>query len=489
MRLGIIEPMKINIICDYQQRSEWSRRFAFQKSMLCLSADPRFGNVYVNPQNISRDLGRPLDSLSMDLCEIAAYMFMADKSFPRGDYGKWTRNLSFLVPVRNPERWNSVKAILTNTVATLSGDNIEFHFVKKASEKAGKKDSLETQPEMQPRDLPDSDCVCLFSGGLDSFAGAVYLLKQGKRPLFASHYVSSLKSLQSKLIDGIEKDVGREIEHFQYRVTSRKTKHTRFPFKNEESSHRARSFLFLSYATVAAATRGVSDIYICENGVLSLNVPISDARKGTRSTRHAHPLFLQHFNQFINALYGRTFSVQNPFQFWTKGREAKLLEKTSLYPMIKDTVTCWGYPNQTLKYPDSNHCGYCIPCIVRRVSVKAAGLADYDDQYVVDVFNLNGNSKAKHLRNIEDLIYFCRSFVTLSNTELIYRYPELVMVEVGASDSQEDRISKIIAVYREFAKEVLDVADNNSSVLLPLTSLQPDLTSLETLKNRSLFDR
>jgi hypothetical protein len=239
----------------------------------------------------------------------------------------------------------------------------------------------------------------------------------------------------------------------------------------------------LSFAAVAAATRGHSDIFICENGVLSLNVPISDARKGTRSTRHAHPLFLQYFNQFINALYGRTFSVQNPFQFWTKGREAKLLEKTGLYPLIKDTVTCWGYPNQTLQYPNSNHCGYCIPCIVRRVSVKAAGLAAYDDQYVVDVFNLNGDAKEKHTRNIEDLIYFCRSFMTLSNTELIYRYPELVMADIGTNNGSEDGISKAISVYRKFAKQVLAVADDRHDVPLPLASSHANLTSLHPSQN------
>ena len=458
--------MKINIVCDYQLRPKYIRHFKFQKPVLHLSADPRFGNVYVNPQKISEALGRPLDSLSLDLCEIAAYVFTSDKSLPRGDYGKWTRNLSFLVPVRNPERWNSVKAILTNTVATLSGDNVEFHFVPKLAEKGRDKDSSESQRSEREA----SDCVCLFSGGLDSFAGAVYLIKQGLRPLFASHYVSSLKSLQGKLIAGIDQEFDREVEHFQYRVTSRKTKHTRFLFKNQESSHRARSFMFLSYAAVAAATRGLSDIYICENGVLSLNVPISDARKGTRSTRHAHPLFLQYFNQFINALYGRTFTVQNPFQFWTKGREAKLLEKTNLYPLIKDTVTCWGYPNQTLQYPDSNHCGYCVPCIVRRVSVKAAGLAAYDDQYVVDVFNLNGNSKEKHRRNIDDLIYFCQSFGPLSNAELIYRYPEFVMAEIGTSKGTEDRISKAISVYRKFAKEVLAVVNNRGAAPLVLAA-------------------
>jgi len=468
--------MKINIVCDHQIRPEYRRRFTFGKPVLHLSADPRLGNVYVNPGNISENLGSPLDSLSLDLCEIAAYVFMADKSFKRGDYGKWTRNLSFLVPVRNPERWNSIKAILTKTVATLSGDNIEFHFVKKTEAKLGKKDSVEPRKESQRSDRRDSGCVCLFSGGLDSFAGAAYLLKQGKRPLFASHYVSSLKSLQSKLIEGIEKEFDRKVEHFQYRVTSRTTKNTRFRFENKESSHRARSFMFLSYGAVAAATRGLSDIFICENGVLSLNVPISDARKGTRSTRHAHPLFLQYFNQFINALYGKAFSVQNPFQFWTKAQEAKFLEKMNLHSLIKDTVTCWGYPNQTLKYPNSNHCGYCIPCIVRRVSVKAAGLAAYDDQYVIDVFNLKPNSPEKYSRNIEDLIYFCQSIETFSNTELIYRYPEFVMADFGPPNGTEDRISKAISVYRRFAKELLAVADKDTT--RPLYSASSPLSAI-----------
>lgn len=454
--------MKVNIVCDHKIRTEYRRRFTLSKPVRRLSADPRFGNVYINPESISRDLGQPLDSLSLDLCEIAAYVFMADKSFKRGDYGKWTRDFSFLVPVRNPARWNSVKALLIRTVATLSGDNVEFHFVKKIEEKSDKKDA-KASGEAPTSARHEADCVSLFSGGLDSFAGAAYLLKQGRNPLFASHYVSSLKRLQGKLIEGIEKQFKRKVEHFQYRVTSRTTKTTRYRFENNESSHRARSFMFLSYATVAAATRGLSDIFICENGVLSLNVPISDARKGTRSTRHAHPLFLQYFNQLINALYERTFFVQNPFQFWTKAQEAKLLEKMNLHPLIKDTVTCWGYPNQTLKYPNSNHCGYCIPCIVRRVSVAAAGLAAYDDQYVIDVFNLKPNAPEKYSRNIEDLIYFCQSIESLSNTEIIYRYPEFVMADFGPRNGTEDRISKAISVYRKFAKELLAVADKDTT--------------------------
>ena len=445
--------MNINIICDYKKRATY-RQFRFDQALLFLSCDREFGNVYFDPLGMSRALGKQLDPLTLDLCEVASYIYMADKALPRGQYDEWTRDLSFLIPVRCPKQWDAAKNMLTKAVAMLSGDNIQFHFVPKSTEG----DLDEAIPPLATRSV--SDCVCLFSGGLDSFAGAAYLIKQGHTPLFASHYVSGLKSLQNKLSLAIQNEFGRAFEHVQYRVTSRSSNKTCFPLKPKESSHRARSFMFLSFAVAAAATRGLSNIYICENGILSLNVPISSARKGSRSTRHAHPVFLQYFNLFINSLFGKTFSVQNPFQFWTKTEEAELLKDTSLYPMVGKTVTCWGYPNQTIRYHDSNHCGYCIPCIVRRISLISAGLSDYDDRYVIDVLRLNGNAKDIHRRNIDDLVYFCKSFTALSKTDLIYQYPELLMVEAGTNHSHEDKMGKILAVYTSFAEEVLRVTSN-----------------------------
>jgi 7-cyano-7-deazaguanine synthase in queuosine biosynthesis len=460
-----VNAMNVNVICDYQFRSEYRRIVGTNEAAVYLSGDNSFGNVFSDVNAVSRDLGRQLDSLSLDLCEIAAYIYLGDKAVSRGLYEKWTRNLSFLVPVRNPDRWNSVKELLTNTIATLSGDNIQFHFVPKANWKENGAPPAPVSLHHQP----ESDCTCLFSGGLDSFAGAAYLIEHGHRPLFASHYVGgSLKSVQSSLMTAIQKEFHKTFHHFQYRITSRPNKRAPHPYVRKESSHRARSFLFLSFAAVAAALHGLSDIFICENGVLSLNVPISDARKGSRSTRHAHPLYLFYFNQLIDALYERKFNVQNPFFFSTKGEEARLLRSTNLYPLIKDTVTCWGYPNQTLRY-DCNHCGYCLPCIVRRVSLTAAGLKAYDDRYVVDVFGPSEKLSEKQLRNVEDLAYFCNCFATLSKTELIYRYPELVMVETGASDSSEDRIGKIIRVYKKFAEEFISVAERLKPGLVEAT--------------------
>ncbi len=157
--------MKANIVCDYRRLSSIARRSRSKQPLVYLSADTRFGNVYLEPALISRDLCCPLDSVSQDLCEIAAYVYMGDKAVSRGRYEKWTRTLSFLIPVWNPDRWNSVKEILTNTIGTLSGDNVEFHFVSKANRKES---TARPSPSTSTR-FTESDCSCLFSGGVSFF--------------------------------------------------------------------------------------------------------------------------------------------------------------------------------------------------------------------------------------------------------------------------------------------------------------------------------
>lgn len=449
--------MAIDIICDYEIRPEW-RVPERKRPLLLLSTDSARGNVYLEPAKLEKSLGVALDPLSLDLCEIAAYVYLADKAVARGRYEKWVRDLSFLIPVRMPSRWNAARKLLTNTVGTLSGDNVRFRFVKKDNRKR-KPVNVGKAPQQK---AGDPDCVSLFSGGLDSFAGAQHLVLQGRRPLLASHYASGLKGLQKSLVESLEAALDHSFDHFQYYVTKRRGRSLTL----RESSHRARSFLFMSFATVAAAVRGLSDIYIPENGVLSLNVPISEARKGTRSTRHAHPLYLRYFNELIDCLYRRKFSVRNPFFYLTKRDEVDLVDSAGQRSLIRDTVSCWGYPNLTIRHKGSNHCGTCIPCLVRRVAMIAAGLERYDDRYVVDVFDSGSELNAKDRRNVEDLVYFCECFETSTKTELLYRYPELVMVESSLDKTAGSRIDTMIGVYRRFARDVLAIAEVRAPDLL-----------------------
>jgi 7-cyano-7-deazaguanine synthase in queuosine biosynthesis len=445
--------MKINIVCDFPNVEAPQKNFEIVDKAVYLSADPIKGNVKFDPTLMSRDLGSALDPLSLDLCEIASYVYLADKGIRRGEFDRWGRQLSFLVPVRQPAKWNSVKRHLVNTIATLTGDGLQFHFTKRKELVPTKSKTLPI--ESRPK-LNQSDCVSLFSGGLDSFAGALLLLQQNRQPLFISHYVNALlKNVQANLIDSIETRFAQPVEHLQYRVTSKRPRDPRFVFKAKESSHRSRSFLFMSFGAVAAAARGLKEIFICENGVLALNVPLSEARKGSRSTRHAHPLYLRYFKRLITGLYGQQFSILNPFLFWTKGREAALVKTSGLSSVLKDTVSCWGYPNQTIHFKNCNHCGYCLPCIVRRVSVNASGMSAFDDNYFYDVFSREGKRKKGHRRNIDDLVLFCRDVASLSTSDLVYRYPEFIMIESDEDPFPTDKLKEIVKVYKEFAKEVL----------------------------------
>lgn len=453
------------ILCDHRRRAEWRRLSATTGTRVRLSTDPLQGNVYLDPARLAASLGGVLDPLVLDLCEVAAYVYLADKAVSRGRYEKWVRDLSFHVPVRHPERWNAVRTLLTNTVGTLAGDNVQFHFVPKREASGPRLRHREVPPHPAPSPGA-SDCVALFSGGLDSFAGIVHLTHQGRRPLLASHYVSGIKSIQLELAAAVARQLGRPFEHFQYRVSSVKRAHTRHPLQNRESSHRARSFLFLSFATAAAAVRGLREIFICENGVLALNVPISEARKGTRSTHHAHPLYLSYFNQLVEALFERPFAVRNPFFYWTKREEVELLRDSGLRELIRDTVSCWGYPNLTLRFPDSNHCGVCIPCLVRRVSTVSAGLESWDDHYAADAFGPAGALPLAKRRNIEDLVYFAERFASHSKTELLRFFPELVMVHAGLDDVAGSRLDAMIAVYRRFANDLLTIAAERAPHLL-----------------------
>jgi len=238
------------IICDHSLRAE-QRRLPRTYERIWLSTDPQQGNVYLDLARLEESIGGSLGPLVLDLCEVAAYVYLADKAVSRGRYEKWVRDLSFYIPVREPSRWNEVRTLLTHTVGTLSGDNVQFHFVQKHEPKPRRK----RMAIPEPRSTPQPDCVALFSGGLDSLAGALYLAEAGRYPLLASHYASGLKSLQSNLAQAVGRELGHTFEHFQYRVTSCRRPRTRHALTTPESSHRARSFLFMSFAAAAAALK------------------------------------------------------------------------------------------------------------------------------------------------------------------------------------------------------------------------------------------
>jgi hypothetical protein len=79
--------------------------------------------------------------------------------------------------------------------------------------------------------------------------------------------------------------------------------------------------------------------------------------------------------KFLEMVTDRTFSFQDPFLFMTKGEMCQSLSQSQLASLVALTVSCHGFPQRIKGQPQ---CGQCTSCLLRRVSLHAAGLARVD---------------------------------------------------------------------------------------------------------------
>ncbi|HWP43727.1 MAG TPA: hypothetical protein VNO14_10860, partial [Blastocatellia bacterium] len=169
--------------------------------------------------------------------------------------------------------------------------------------------------------------------------------------------------------------------------------------QGEEMSQRTRGFLFLTLGAVTALTAGASELYIHENGVGAINLPYNATQLGTSNSRGVHPLSLLRMGELAEALTGRPFLFHNPFLYETKGHMCRHPAVRRLAVYIRTTFSCDGFPVQARGKPQ---CGSCTSCLLRRVSLEAAGLSAYDpsSQYVFDLSNPAVKASEKQLQHL-----------------------------------------------------------------------------------------
>src|SRR5262249_8976421 len=137
-------------------------------------------NVHLKIEDVREAMYKDVPSVFLDLIDIAVYVYCADQAITRGGGGiqdggeigqNWRRTLFFRIPVRNPDVWESRSILpqLISTLSFLSEDEYHFEFehLKKDTSLQGYLDFNAT-----PYDGLVEE-VALFSGGLDSLAGAV----------------------------------------------------------------------------------------------------------------------------------------------------------------------------------------------------------------------------------------------------------------------------------------------------------------------------
>jgi hypothetical protein len=221
------------------------------------------------------------------------------------------------------------------------------------------------------------DYVSLFSGGLDSLIGAIDSLEAGQRPLFASHGGDgSVSSPQQQLFATLAKLYQGKIALERLRMGLRLPTAI-VPGIATEDSTRGRSFLFFALGVLAASSlQKPTTVRVPENGLISLNVPLDSTRLGSNSTRTTHPYYVHRWNELLKSL-GIPCTLVNPYWDKTKGQMiSECVNPDFLKKLSPLSISC-AHPSYKRYAKDNiDHCGTCVPCIIRRASFAASPLDD-----------------------------------------------------------------------------------------------------------------
>ena len=298
-----------------------------------------------------------MDPRAWDFLSLSLSVVTADFAEPR-DYSPdgWTREFDLTVAVTEPDFWKSQAGHIENSLGFLTTDRWRLRFV------AGG-DAYEPPAN---RTLPPEESVVLLSGGLDSLIGTIDLVRAGKKPLAVSQLVRGDAEKQAQFAEKLG-----PLKHLvlNHNATT--------PEQQTTLSQRSRSLIFVAFGVAAATTLasyaagGRVPLYICENGFIAINPPLTAARLGSLSTRTAHPLFLCRIQDLLDAC-GLRVRLENPYRYLTKGEMlVSCVDQTLISALAATSTSCARY----LRY-GYRHCGRCMPCQIRRAAFLKWGVPD-----------------------------------------------------------------------------------------------------------------
>lgn len=329
-----------------------------------------------------KPLAPGLRSSALDFFDLAALIYLADEMVERSkstDY--WTRVIDCLMPVGNSGHWSGCTRLLQETLGVLAGDSWNFRWLSA--------NRLPMQTSHRVRLPSGFDTVCLFSGGTDSLLGAIGLLQEGRRVILVGHQAEGQTArAQTELAEELRRKYPGQACLVQCRVSRSMRENPTYRLApKKEDSHRPRSFLFLALAVAIATRCRIQDVFMPENGLMALNIALQPSRVGALSTRTAHPAFVTCFRDLAAQACGFRGSIRNPFLTLSKTDMLRGLNP-ELDELVLRSISCARpsrYNNLGVR-----HCGYCVPCIHRRVALMETRIDDAG-KYAFDVFrNLAG---------------------------------------------------------------------------------------------------
>jgi len=382
-----------------RNRNSIYQRVLHKRAVVKMDLRPSEGNLTLDFKIDGEMLAMPLNPVVRDVLDLAAMVYTADELCARSSApDRWTRRFDGVIPVRRPALWRNASGQLSDLLGFLSGDVFAFEW-----------SPTKSVPSLRNHrgELPQGfDTVCLFSGGADSLVGAYELLENGKSVILVGHQADGITaSTQDHVMRFFKRRFDDKVAFVQARVARSPRANPDFDLGTKvETTHRSRSFLFLALAVAVASAAEIDEIVIPENGLIALNPPLNVSRVGTLSTRTAHPRFISDFALWVCAIKAFQGRIWNPFLYMSKTDVVSRAARP-LRPVLRQTLSCSHLGRSRWTGFRGHHCGYCIPCLYRRVAFAELNLDDPADYYR-NVFTRFGSLSATERSDVRALASF-----------------------------------------------------------------------------------
>ena len=341
-------------------------------------------NVRLGLPDFVRDVYH-LPDRTLDLLELAAYVYCADRMSSRGpkdavEYQAWARSFHFVVKVRDHNFWsqNNVSACLSRALQFMAGDR-EYRFSFQPGHSTPKTGLFDDE-QFRMENSQNLD-VALFSGGIDSLAGVLnHLETTDEQVCLVSHQSQpGTVRTQGKLVEALKNHYPNRVSHYKFECHLK-------GIRAAEETQRTRAFLYTSIAFAIAQAYGQGEFSVYENGITSINFPRRADLTEARASRTTHPRTMYHLKQLFSLLGEGEMQIRLPFLWTTKTDTLALLMAGQHPELITSSVSC----SKTFQnLGQATHCGGCSQCIDRRFAAYAAKADDIDGSgiYAKDIIS------------------------------------------------------------------------------------------------------
>jgi 7-cyano-7-deazaguanine synthase in queuosine biosynthesis len=312
------------------------------------------GSYAFDPGTIPTLFLRPELLRSANALAVAASAFNIEKAFRTGHK---IRNCRVLLYNAKPHKYDLKRlgTLLHDLMIFVLAEDIDFTL---------KTIGLGTR---SPRPIPTfrtGRSVCLFSGGVDSYAGILLARQRSKdiAGVFAAHsdqarMIHIVRKLEKKILGKLDIDLHE----------------LRVPSVGAQGYAQLRGFLYMVGAAAWINLLQADTLLVTECGPTMYQPRFSPFDSITMTT---HPVVVQFAKMTIAALLQREIEIVTPFEDLTKAEVFAISpEKAGL-----------RYTHSCISQRFGRHDGTCYGCVIRRLAAVAAQVNDvrYDRNPIAD---------------------------------------------------------------------------------------------------------